>query len=58
MKKKDIRMLSRVLIGGGVISVILAGVGYIGTDIWLASTQWLLVAVVLALFGVYARLES
>ena len=38
MKKKDIRMLSRVLIGGGVISVILAGVGYIWTDNWLAST--------------------
>lgn len=58
MKKKDIRTLSQVLIGGAVISVILAGIGYTGTDIWLASTQWLLVAAVLALFGVYARLES
>lgn len=58
MKKKDIRTLSQVLIGGSVISIILAGIGYMGTDIWLASTQWLLVAAVLALFGVYARLES
>ncbi len=58
MKKKDIRTLSQVLIGGSVISVILAGIGYMGTDIWLASTQWLLVAAVLALFGVYTRLES
>lgn len=58
MKKKDIRILSQVLIGGSVISVILAGIGYMGTDIWLASTQWLLVAAVLALFGVYTRLES
>lgn len=58
MKKKDIKTLSQVLIGGAVISVLLAGIGYTGTDIWLASTQWLLVAAVLALFGVYARLES
>lgn len=58
MKKKDLRILSQVLIGGSVISVILAGIGYMGTDIWLASTQWLLVAAVLALFGVYTRLES
>lgn len=58
MKKKDMRTLSQVLIGASVISVLLAGIGYLGTDIWLASTQWLLVAAVLALFGVYTRLES
>lgn len=58
LKKKDTKMISQVLIGGAVISVILAGIGYLGVDIWLASTQWLLVAAVLALFGVYLRLES
>lgn len=58
MKKKDLRLLSQVLIGGAVVSVLLAGTGYLGIDIWLASTQWLLVAAVLALFGVYTRLES
>jgi len=58
LKKKDIGLISQVLIGAAVISVILAGIGYLGTDIWLASTQWLLVAAVLALFGVYSRLES
>ncbi len=58
MKKKDVRLISQVLIGGAVISVLLAGIGYLGRDIWLASTQWLLVAAVLALFGVYTRLES
>jgi len=56
--KKDLKLISQVLVGGAIISVILAGIGYLGTDIWLASTQWLLVAVVLALFGVYAKLES
>ena len=54
----DMKMLSQILIGGALISVILAAIGYMGTDIWLASTQWLLVAAVMALFGVYAKMES
>ena len=58
MKKKDIRLISQVLMGGAVISILLAGIGYTGTDIWLASTQWLLVAAILALFGLYTRMES
>lgn len=58
MTKKDLKLVSQVLIGGATISVILAGIGYLGADIWLASTQWLLVAAVLALFGVYTKLES
>jgi uncharacterized membrane protein len=58
LKKKDMKLLSQVLMGGAVVSVLLAALGYMGTDIWLASTQWLLVAAVMALFGVYTRLES
>lgn len=58
MKKKDLKTVSQVLIAGAVISVILAGIGYLGVDIWLASTQWLLVAAVLALFGVYFKLGN
>ncbi len=58
LKKKDSRMLSQLLMGGAVLAVALAGVGYLGTDIWLASTQWLLVATVLAMFGLYVRMES
>jgi len=57
-KKSDWRLWSQILISGSVIAVLLAGVGYLGTDIWLASTQWLIVAAVLAAFGVYAKLES
>ncbi|MFI5241011.1 MAG: hypothetical protein ACHQUA_01105 [Microgenomates group bacterium] len=57
LDKKSKEMSSKLLIWGAGISVLLAGVGYIGTDIWLASTQWLLVASVLALFGVYAKLS-
>jgi len=58
MKKKDMGLTSQVLMGGAVISVLFSGIGYLGTDIWLASTQWLLVAVVLALFGVYLKMSS
>lgn len=58
MKKKDIRQISQVMIAGAAIAVVLAAVGYTGVDIWLASTQWLLVAAVLALFGIYARMSS
>lgn len=58
MKKKDWRQLSQVLMGGAVLSVALSGVGFTGSDIWLASTQWLLVAAVLALFGIYSRMNS
>lgn len=55
MSKKDMRMVSQVLMGGAAVAVVLAAVGYTGTDIWLASTQWLLVAAVLGLFGVYFK---
>lgn len=55
VSKKDAMMYSQLLMGGALLSVVLAGLGYLGTDIWLASTQWLLVAAVLALFGIYMK---
>ncbi len=58
MKRKDRKLLSQTLVGGALVSVILAAIGYLGVDIWLASTQWLLVAAVLALFGIYFRPEE
>ena len=58
MKKKDIKLISQVFMGGSIIAVLFSAIGYTGSDIWLASTQWLLVAVVLALFGLYTRMES
>jgi len=58
MSKKDQKMLSQILIGGSIIAVVLSAIGWMGVDIWLASTQWLLVALVLAVFGVYLKLGS
>lgn len=55
MSKKDRQLLSQALVAGAVISVGFALVGYLGVDIWLASTQWLLTAAVLAVFGLYLK---
>ena len=54
--KKTKAGFSQNLFLGAVVSVLLAGVGYLGLDIWLASTQWLLVSAVMALFAVYFKL--
>lgn len=56
LDRKAKESLSQILILGAVVSVALAGVGYVGIDIWLASTQWLLVASVSALFAIYLKL--
>ena len=55
--KKGRNSLSKYLMYGAVIAILLAAEGWIGPDIWLASTQWLLVAAVLALFGIYLKLS-
>lgn len=49
--------LSKYAMYGAIVAVLLAAEGWIGPDIWLASTQWLLVAVVLAAFGIYLKLS-
>lgn len=55
--KKSKGSLSVYCMYGAIISVLLAGVGWLGSDIWLASTQWLLVAAVLALFAIFLKLS-
>ena len=55
--KKTKESISKAFIWVSVLSVILAGVGAMGTDIWLASTQWLLVAAVSILFAIYLKMS-
>jgi hypothetical protein len=55
LPKKGLKNLSKYLIYSSLAAVVLAGIGYLGYDLWLASTQWLLVAAVLALFGIYTK---
>lgn len=47
--------LGDLLVGLSVIAVILSIIGAFGTDIWLASTQWVLVAAVLAIYALYFK---
>ncbi len=56
LNKKQKSMIARTFIWIAVISVVLSGIGAIGTDIWLASTQWLLIAAVSTLFAIYLKL--
>ena len=58
IKRKDWRQISQALMIGALLSVLAAAWGFVYTDIVLASTQWLLVAAVLAVFGLYTRMQS
>ncbi len=58
MSKKDMKLTSQILMGGALVSVVFSALGYLGTDIWIASTQWLLVGAILALFGVYTKVSD
>lgn len=55
LSSKNKEQISKVLVFGAVVSVLFSMSGWIGSDIWLASTQWLLVAAVLALFSIYLK---
>lgn len=50
--------LADVLILLAVVSVILSIVGAFGYDIWLASTQWVLVAGVISIWAVYLKIRA
>jgi len=57
MAKKQLMDYSKYLMYGATIAVLFAAIGYFGYDFWLASTQWLLVAAVMAMFGVYLKIS-
>ena len=58
LKKNEYELVSRVLMFGMVGCIFLAIVGALGTDIYLASTQWMLLGAVLGILGVYLRMEK
>ena len=55
MDKKDWAGYLKI---GSVVAVVLAAIGWLGSDVWLASTQWLLVAIILAVYGLWCKLEK
>ncbi len=58
IRDKDKPMLAKVLVLLSFGCAVLSVVGALGIDLYLASTQWLLVAAVLAVWGVYMLLEA
>ena len=53
--KEKKKTLAKVFMWVAVAAVFFAGLGAMGSDIWLASTQWLLVAAVSVLFAIYLK---
>ncbi len=58
MRSKDKLAVGKTLIYFSVVSVILAFIGALGTDLWLASTQWMLVGLTAAIWGVFVLIEA
>ena len=58
VRDKDKPMAAKGLMAGSVLAVVLAIVGALGYDLYLASTQWLLVAAVLGVWAVFMLLEA
>lgn len=40
------------------VAIFASAVGWLEADVWLASTQWLLVAIFLVLVGIYIKLSA
>ena len=58
LRDKDKPMASKLLLTGSFAAVLFSVFGALGSDIYLASSQWLLVSIVLAVWGVYLLLEA
>ena len=58
MRNKDRLAMAKVLMYFSIIGVILALIGALGTDLWLASTQWMLVALTAAVWAVFVLIEA
>ena len=58
MRNKDKLALGKALIYASVVCSILAVIGALGADLWLASTQWMLVGLTLAVWGVFVLIEA
>ena len=57
LEGQSFKQYSLPLLFLSLIAALLSAVGALGTDIYLASTQWLLVAIFLAVLAVFAKLE-
>jgi hypothetical protein len=58
MRSKDKLAVGKALIYFSVVCVILALMGALGNDLWLASTQWMLVGLTSAIWAVFVLIEA
>lgn len=58
LRDKDKPMISKGLIGLSILSCVFAGASMLGYDLYLASTQWLVIGVMWAVWGTYLLLEA
>lgn len=58
MRGKDSLAAAKTLVYGSVVAVVLSVIGMLGTDLYLASTQWMLVGILLAIWGLYVLAEG
>ncbi len=58
MRGKDKLAIGKTLIYFSIVCVLLAFIGALGTDLWLASTQWMLVGLTAAIWGVFVLIEA
>lgn len=58
MREKDKLGTGKLLIYGSVLSAAFALVGMLWTDVWLASTQWLLVGGLLGIWSLFLLIEA
>lgn len=49
------KALGNILIILSVVAIILAIIGSFGTDLWLASTQWIIIAATLGIYAIYFK---
>lgn len=55
--KENLNLYSQILLGLSLAGVFLAGYGFLVGDIWLAPTQWLLVAAVSGIWSVWVKVK-
>lgn len=58
VNRSDWRRYSQYLVWGAVAAVCLSALDFVGVSFWLTATQWLVVAGVLAAFGIYTKLGA
>lgn len=57
-RDKDKLFWSKILMLGSLGALALAVSGSMGSDIYLASTQWMLVAIALGVWAIYCLVEA